>query len=185
MAWHVAPSTRRGRGTRCQRGEQREENKRTPQEHADLEDAHGLRAPFLHAERACNGRNVSWRARVTGRLGSSRAESKRVGKGAAHRLRAGVAASRAPRGPRLRPTHAVPPSFDAIERRACARRKNAPRGCAAAPGMVEWVDAGTRSRSSPCRPSFKCSSDVFGLTWPREPSEGQPGGDRRAARLCR
>ena len=32
MAWHVAPSTRRGRGTRCQR-EQREENKRTPQEH--------------------------------------------------------------------------------------------------------------------------------------------------------
>ena len=26
MAWHVAPSTRRGRGTRCQR-EQREENK--------------------------------------------------------------------------------------------------------------------------------------------------------------
>ena len=32
MAWHVAPSTRRGRGARCQR-EQREENKRTPQEH--------------------------------------------------------------------------------------------------------------------------------------------------------
>ena len=94
-----------GRGTRCQR-EQREENKRTPQEHADLEDAHGLRAPFLHAERACDGRNVSWRARVTGRLGSSRAESKQVGKGAAHRLRAGVAASRAPRGPRLRPTDA-------------------------------------------------------------------------------
>ena len=31
MAWHVAPSTRRGRGTRCQR--EREENKRTPQEH--------------------------------------------------------------------------------------------------------------------------------------------------------